>query len=117
LGVAYNLNHDFLIPVFGQPLYVITGAFVGTIAGFAFSQNTESRKMLFLISFACIVVGTACTSILPDLLGFEWYKVEKHASPLAITSSLLSRWVIPMFIKKLDQFFDRLLSLISPKGE
>lgn len=117
LGATHVINNSILVPIFGQPIYVVAGALAGTISGFAFSNPTESRKMLFLVSFACVVVGCASTSILPDWLGWKWYKVEKHASSLAIITALISRWVIPMFIKKADQFVDKLLSLKPSKGE
>lgn len=117
LGANHVINTSFLVPIFGQPIYVVAGAIAGTISGFAFSNTTESRKMLLLVSFACVVVGCAATSLLPDWLGWEWYKVDKHASPLAILTALISRWVIPLCIKKGEQFADKLLSLKSTKGE
>lgn len=95
-------------------------ALVGAAISFAYNEGEEApaipkKKMYFLI-IANTLICTAAVSVMPGLLGWEWYSNKVEGS-VALLMAVSARFIIPLFFKTLPEIVRKWFKLKEYKGE
>jgi hypothetical protein len=115
-----NPMNDVTIPYFGVPINIIVASCAGSLAGFAFAKEMDSRVKIFQIFFACVVLGCASTALLQAYLKFKYKADPQYMAAIAMIVSCLARWLWPAIIERLGPWLDKIPFLRKndpPKGE
>lgn len=90
-------------------LGVIGLAFTGALLSYAYNVDDEkpvSRRKFYISIVANTLTAVAAVSIIPGLLGWEWYDKKMEGS-LAFLFALVARFAIPFFFKSGPELFRR----------
>lgn len=107
---ASRLNADITVLYLGVPVNVVVAACAGALAGFAFAAPLETRKRIFQVAFACVVLGCTAASLLEAFIAYR-FKAQIEPKVLASMALILSfwlRWIIPAVIERIGPWLDKI---------
>lgn len=92
--------------LFGATSTTLFMALVGAAISFAYNEGEDApplpKKRMYFLILANTLVSTAAVSVLPGLLGWEWYSTKIEGS-VALLLAVSARFTIPLFVKTLPE--------------
>jgi hypothetical protein len=95
-------------PYLGAAVNVVIAVCAGAIAAFAFVEGKEDRRRLFQVAAGTVVIGSALTTLLAELLKWK-FKVELSptvVSAMGVMVGALLRFVLPPIIQRIPGWLD-----------
>ena len=101
------------VSLFGVTSTTVFMALAGAVISFAYNEGEATqpitRKKMYFLILANAFVASAAVSVLPDLMGWEWYSSKVQGS-IALLLAVSARWVIPLFFKLLPEVAKEVIS-------
>lgn len=110
-------------PYLGAAVNVILAVCAGAIAAVAFVEGHENRKQLAKVALGSVVIGSAVTTLIAEVLKFKfgWALEPKHVSAMGVLVGALMRFVLPPVITRIPKWLDAIripfISKPTNKGE
>lgn len=97
---SLKITRDFTVAYIGVPVNVLVACAVGTFCSFSFGDKVESRREMWGLFVACLLMGAAFTSLINAAL-VHWLGMVMtdalHAG-LGAVVSFITRFFLPWLV-------------------